>query len=149
MGLRGYLLKRTINTIILIVFVITLNFVIFQLMPGVQGAIANLISNPRRTDNTSVERLLKLYNICKDFVNGECVPNTLWDRFSTYFVNMLTFQFGDSFQTGKTVMHDMISTGRLVNTLTLLGVATAVSLLIGTLLGVLVAARRGSMFDSG
>ncbi len=149
MGLRGYLLKRTVNTVILIVFVIVLNFVIFQLMPGVQGAIANLISNPRRTDNTQVERLLKLYNICKEFVNGECVPNSLWDRFTTYFTNMLTFQFGESFQTGKPVLHDMITTGRLVNTLVLLGVATAISLVIGTLLGVVAASRRGSLFDGG
>ena len=149
MGLRGYLLKRTVNTVILILFVITLNFVIFQLMPGVQGAITNLISNPRRTDPTQVERLLKLYNICKEVVNGECIPNTIWDRFGTYFTNMLTFQFGDSFQTGKPVLHDMIESGRLVNTLFLLGVATALSLIIGTLLGVVVASRRGTLLDSG
>jgi len=149
MGLRTYLLKRTINTMILILFVIILNFIIFQLMPGVQGAIANLISNPRRTDQTSVERLLQLYNLCKEFVDGECVPNPIWDRFATYFTNMLTFQFGDSFQTGKSVMHDMVESGRLVNTLFLLGVSTAISLIVGTLLGVLVAARRGSLFDSG
>ena len=149
MGLRGYLFKRTINTVILILFVITLNFIIFQLMPGVQGAIANLISNPRRVDSDAIDRLMRLYGICESVVNGECIPAPLWTRFSKYMTNMLTLQFGDSFQTGKPVLHDMIESGRLVNTLTLLGIATALSLIIGTLLGVLVAAKRGSFFDSG
>lgn len=151
MGLRTYLIKRTINTIILVAFVIALNFVIFQLMPGTQGAIANLISNPKLTDKTVVERLLKLYDICQSFdaATGQCVPTPIWNRFGKYFINMLTFQFGISFQTGQPVMHDFIQSGRLVNTLILLGVATTISLVVGTLLGVLVAARRGSVFDSG
>jgi len=150
MGLRGFIAKRAINTLILIMFVITLNFIIFELLPGVQGAILNLVSNPAINRNPAqVQRLLLLYNLCSGFVNGHCVPKPVWDRFASYFVNMLTFQFGDSFQTGYPVLHDMISTGRLENTLLLLGVSTAMSLLIGTLLGVVVAARRGSVFDSG
>src|SRR3972149_514939 len=76
-------------------------------------------------------------------------PNTIWYRFGTYFTNMLTFQLCDSFQTGKPVLHDMIESGRLVNTLLLRGSATVISLLVGTILGVLVAARRGTLFDSG
>ncbi len=154
MGLRGYLLKRTVNTLILILFVIALNFVIFELLPGTQAAVSNLVQNPRVNDPAQVARLLKLYNFCKDVViipphSYTCVPTTIWDRFSSYFVNMLTFQFGDSFQTNKPVIHDMISTGRLTNTLLLLGVSTTVALLVGTLLGVFAAAYRGSIFDSG
>src|SRR3989441_12975789 len=154
MGLRTYLLKRTINTLILILFVITLNFIIFELLPGTQAAVSNLVQNPRVNDPAQVARLLKLYNFCKEVtITGPhsytCVPTTIWDRFSAYFVNMITFQFGDSFQTNKPVLHDMIQTGRLVNTLTLLGVATTIALLVGTLLGVVAASRRGSLFDTG
>src|SRR2546425_5627939 len=154
MGLRTYLLKRTINTLILILFVITLNFIIFELLPGTQASISNLVQNPRVFDPNQVARLLKLYNFCSSItITGPhsytCVPTTIWDRFSAYFVNMLTFQFGDSFRTNHPVLHDMIQTGRLVNTLTLLGVATTIALLIGTLLGVVAASRRGSLFDTG
>lgn len=150
MGLRAYLLKRLLNTFILIIFVITLNFIIFELMPGLQGAIVNLISNPRGNEDPARQQaLLKLYGLCSSFVNGTCVPEPIWNRFGTYFVNMLSFRFGDSFQTGQPVLHDMIGTGKLQNTLLLLGTATALSLLIGTLLGVLVASKRGSMLDSG
>ena len=99
MGLRGFIAKRLLNTLILIVFVITVNFVIFELMPGVQGAILNLVSSPRNNQNpTEVQRLLVLYNLCTGFVDGKCVPKPVWDRFVAYFFNMLTLQFGDSFQ---------------------------------------------------
>ncbi len=151
MGLRGYLLKRAFNTLILIIFVITLNFIIFELMPGVQGAIVNLISNPKvNQDPEHVKRLYELYGLCSGFTaDNVCIPNPVWVRFATYFVNMITFRFGTSFQTGNPVLQDMIVTGKLENTLILLGTATALSLVIGTLLGVLVAARRGGVFDSG
>lgn len=150
LGLRGYLLKRLLNTLILIVFVITLNFIIFELMPGTQGAIINLISNPRANENPGEQqKLMQLYGICQSFVNGQCVPYPIWNRFATYFSNMISFNFGDSFQTGQPVLHDMIVTGKLENTLLLLGTSTVISLLVGTLLGVVVASRRGSLFDSG
>jgi ABC-type dipeptide/oligopeptide/nickel transport system permease component len=149
-GLRGYLLKRLVNTIILIIFVIVLNFFIFELMPGTQGSIGILVQNPHGVQNPEVvTRLLLLYGFCKGFdAHGGCIPTTIWDRFGTYFMNMITFNFGISFATQHPVLQDMISSGRLVNTLTLLGTATVISLIIGVLLGVLVAARRGSFFDS-
>ena len=149
MGLRTYLLKRTINTFILVCFVITLNFFIFQLLPGTSGIIANLIQNPKVHNPDLIQKYEVLYGICQSFVNGNCVPASTWDRFSKYFVNMLTFQFGNSYHTGNSITHDMISTGRLANTLLLLGVSTTVALLIGLLLGVLTAAKRGSAFDTG
>jgi len=34
MGLRAYIIKRTINSFILLLFVLTINFAIFTLMPG-------------------------------------------------------------------------------------------------------------------
>lgn len=150
MGLRGYLAKRLLNTLILIVFVITLNFIIFELMPGVNGAILNLVQNPRLNRYPDkVDQLLKLYNLCSAVVNGQCIPKPVWERFATYFVNMLTFNFGISFQDFNPVLYDMVGSGRLENTLVLLGSSTAISLLIGTILGVAVAAKRGGLFDSG
>src|SRR3990172_2746155 len=150
MGLRGYLAKRLINTVILIIFVITLNFVIFELMPGVQGAIENLIGRAGVRDPHEVDRLLQLWNLCSGLdPEGNCIPKPVLDRYAAYARNMLTFQFGISFQTGNEVLYDMVSTGRLVNTFLLLGISTTISLAIGVLLGVLVAARRGSLFDSG
>lgn len=152
MGLRGYLVKRSINSVILLFFVITMNFAIFQLMPGLDGAIANLVSNPAagRLSEAQKQALIKQYGFCVDFTPaGDCIPASIWDRFSVYFVNMLTFDFGFSSRTGLSVTDELIASGRLINTLTLIGIATVVALTIGVLLGVVAAARRGSIFDSG
>ena len=149
MGLCRYLLKRTVNTAVLVVFVVVINFLIFDLLPGTQGIIAAFLGNPRR-DPAAIDRILTKWGLCQGLDEfGECIPTDLWTRFSRYFVNILTFQFGDSMQTGKPVLDDVIGSGRLANTLTLLGTATVISLIVGTVLGVLVAARRGSLFDGG
>jgi len=148
MGLRGYLIKRVINTAILVIFVIIVNFVIFELLPGPNGALANLTGRAHGCDQC-VKNLQITLGLCKGFdANGACIAPSLWDKFAIYFKNMLTFQFGQSQQSGNPVLSDMITTGRLWNTLTLLGTATAVALIIGIFLGVVVAARRGTIFDS-
>jgi peptide/nickel transport system permease protein len=149
MGLRAYLLKRTLNTFILVCFVITLNFVIFQQLPGTSGLIANLIQNPKVHDPTVIQRYELLYGICQSFVNGQCIPASAWSRFTKYFVNMLTFNFGVSYNSGHTIVYDMITEGRLGNTILLIGTSTAISLIAGLFLGVLAAAKRGKIFDTG
>lgn len=150
MGLRGYLLKRVLNTVILVLFVIVLNFAIFELLPGTQGTIANLTGSAKPVNYAIIQRYELQYGVCTGFTStGACIPATLQDKFATYFVRMVTFNFADSWQTGHSIYGDMIQSGRLVNTLTLLGTATALSLLIGIFLGVFVAAKRGTSFDSG
>ena len=150
MGLRAYVAKRTINTIILLFFVITLNFVIFELIPGSQGSIEILAGSGKLRTQAQYERLLNMYNFCKhyDNVTGVCTPNTIWDRYVPYVRNMLTFQFGISYQTGHDVTEDMIQSGRLANTLVLIGLSSVLSLVIGVLLGVGAAHWRGRLFDT-
>jgi peptide/nickel transport system permease protein len=150
-GLRSYLLRRTINTFILVLFIITLNFAIFQLLPGTQGVIENLIEDPRVKDKSIIGRYQYAFGLCSSYNpdTRHCVLAKPWDRFGKYFVNMLTFNFGVSFKSGRPIFDDMIATGRLNNTLILLGTSTLLSLLIGIFLGVLAAARRGTLFDAG
>jgi len=59
MGFRGYLIKRTINTIILIVFVIVLNYIIFELMPGTQGVIDAINQNPHLTGEAKTKYIFE------------------------------------------------------------------------------------------
>lgn len=148
MGLRAYVLKRSINTVILIFFVITVNFVIFELMPGTQGSIETLASSGRLRSEEQYQRLLNLYGFCQEFVNGTCVPTPVHVRYLKYVANMLTFQFGVSYQTGHEVMDDIIQSGRLQNTLLLIGTSSLLSILLGILIGVVAAYKRGGVFDS-
>lgn len=142
-------MKRSINNIVLVFFVITMNFAIFELMPGVNGAVQNLISSPKRITPEQRNTLLKQYGFCKDIINGQCIPASIWDRYVSYVANMLTFNFGYSSKTGTLITTELFGSGRIANTLTLVGTATLLALVIGILLGVFAAAHRGTLFDSG
>jgi len=135
--LRGYIVRRLVYTIVLTLFVIVLNWVIFQAMPGVQGAIAALQGNPRATPQGFIT-LQNRYGL-------NASPET---RFLNYFWSMLTFNFGNSYNTQHLVLTDMISSGKLANTLLLLGSSTVLSIVIGIFLGVLAARRRGGVVDN-
>jgi peptide/nickel transport system permease protein len=65
-----------------------------------------------------------------------------------YLKAMLTFQFGFSYRDNTAVTTDIVASGRLFNTLELLGVSTIFSIIIGILLGIVVARRRGSKMDN-
>jgi len=137
LGLRGYIVRRLVYTIVLTLFVIVLNWVIFQAMPGVQGAIAALQGNPR----TPPQGFIILQN--RYGLNAS--PES---RFVNYFWSMLTFNFGTSYNTQHLVLTDMISTGTLANTLLLLGSSTVLSIVLGIFLGVVAARKRGGVVDN-
>src|SRR5260370_26369327 len=109
MGLRRYLLKRTLNTMILIMFVIMVNFVIFETIPGEQGVIALIAQNPR-LDPLTKEHMIAVEEVrfglrCGP-LEGPRIPCPVWTKFERYLVAMVTFQFGNSFLTGKPVVYD-------------------------------------------
>lgn len=133
MGLRTYLIKRIIYSLILVLFVLTLNFIIFTLMPG--NPIETLAASGRLRPGQP-EEILRLW----DF------DEPLHIRFPKYILNMLTWQFGYSFHTQTPVGYEM--SGRLTNTLLLVGTSSILAVMIGVILGVIAAYKRGGIFDS-
>ncbi len=138
MSLRSYLLKRTVYTIVLIFFVIILNFLIFEAMPGVNGQLYSVLGQRTRLGDAEYYRIVKLYNLNASYS----------DRFLTYVHNLLTFQFGVSYQYHEPVVNQIINSGRLANTLLLLGTSTVLAIIIGIALGVVASKRRGSTVDN-
>ncbi len=139
MSLRSFLLKRFAYTIVLVFFVIVLNWIIFEAMPGLQGNFYQVLGNPNRGLNAQE------YNkLVQDF--GLNQPPLV--RFVDYVKAMLTFNFGFSYNSGLPVAFEMINTGRLWNTVELIGTSTIFSIVLGILLGVVAARKRGSAFDS-
>jgi peptide/nickel transport system permease protein len=68
-------------------------------------------------------------------------------RFGIYIKDMLTFHFGDNTPTvGGTVLGTVMQ--YLPNTLVLMGISTILSIIIGVVLGVIAAYRRGGLFDN-
>ena len=138
MSLRGFLLKRLVYTIVLILFVIIVNWFIFQAIPGVQSSLAALQGRPGSTSQ-QYQFYEKLYGLNQSPLQ----------RFTNYFTGMLTFNFGNSFNTQHPVIDDIVRSGRLFNTILLLGSSTVLGLVIGVVLGIVVSSRRGSGIDTG
>lgn len=133
MGLRGYLIKRSIYSIILLLFVLSLNFIIFELMPG--NPIETLASSGRLMAGQP-EQVMELWGLTRP----------LHERYGKYIYNMLIGEFGISYYTFGPVSQEI--GGRLVKTLLLVGSSTVLSIIIGVFLGVFAAYKRGGIFDS-
>jgi len=133
MGLRIFIVKRAIFSVVLIFFVLTLNFIIFQLMPGNP---IELLASAGRLRPGQVEEVSKLWGF----------EEPLHVRYVKYICNMLTGQFGYSYYSLQPVSLEVAE--RLTNTLLLVGTSTVLSIIIGIILGVIAAHQRGKIFDS-
>lgn len=134
MGLKTYLAKKIIYLIILVYFVVTLNFVIFMLMPGDPTAV--FAQAARLNDPNALAVIRARFGLNESMVV----------RYGKYINNMLTFYFGYSYYSGKPVAGEIGI--KMINTLALVGLSTILAILFGTLLGVVAAAKRGKPFDS-
>lgn len=137
MGFRGFLIKRIAIAFIMLFVVMSLNYMIFFIMPGNPTA---LFVNPRGMDQKTKE--LMIARLTKEW--GLDQPPEI--RFLIYIRNMLTWDFGRSIASGEAVSAEMGQ--RLFYTLELMGGSTILSILIGVALGALVAQKRGGKFDS-
>jgi len=135
MGLKVYLAKKVVYLIILVYFVISLNFVIFMLMPGDPTAV--FAGAARITNLAALEAIRARFGL----------NESLGVRYVKYTVNMLTFYFGYSYFSNQLISGEIGE--RMMNTLALVGLSTVLAIVLGTLLGVIAAAKRGSAFDSG
>ncbi len=136
MGLKTYLAKRFAYMGVLIFFVLTLNFIIFELIPGESSVIENLIGSGKNFDQKQIDALKDLYGI----------NQPIQVRYVKYIYNMFTLKFGDSIRTQNHVLTDMVIF--LPNTLILLGVSTVLSIVLGIALGIASAHKRGGAVDT-
>ncbi len=135
MGLREFIVRRILNSTILIFGAITFNFFIFRMMPGDPTTI--LI--PTYMDNPGmIEALRRLW--------GLDLP--LHIQYALYLRNMFTFQFGNSFAEGFRPVTESLAV-RLPNTLLLMGTAAVITIIIGVATGITAASKRGTKFDVG
>ena len=134
MGLRGYILKRIIYTVILIFAVITLNFFIFEAMPG--DPLEAYLARPGITPEAA-ERLKATFGIGQAW----------YIKYPTYVRSMLIFNFGQTSPAmGSAKVADLIGS-RLLNTLLLMGSSSILAVIAGILLGAFAAHERGKAID--
>lgn len=129
-------LKRFIFACITIFFVIAFNFFLFRVMPG---DISTIIAKATTSDAVK-ERLLAEAG----------VDQPLLTQFWIYLKDLLTGDFGDSFYTydGSSNVWEII-VGRIPNTVILLLCAEVVAIVLGLIVGVVCAQKRGTKLDTG
>jgi len=134
MGLRAYILKRILYTFVLLYFVITINFIIFILMPG--DPVSILASQMKLKKPEMIEAVKEAFGL----------DQPLHVRYTKYVANMLIGQFGYSYVTRRPVIEEIGI--RLQNTLVLCIPPEIFSVIIGTILGVNAVYKRGKLIDS-
>ena len=134
MGLRTYILKRVIYSFVLLFFVITINFFIFMLMPG--DPVSMLASQMRLREPETIKAVTEAFGL----------DRPLPERYAKYVINMLTGQFGYSYDTRKPIIGDIGL--RLQNTLVLVLPPEILAVIIGIVLGVVATQKRGKLIDN-
>lgn len=150
-GLRGYVVKRVAYSLILVVAIITVDFVIFMRIPGnplEMMAFASLkqISSSDRGNET--------LRILQETRQRWALDQPVIPQYFTYLRNLLSFNFG-IVGTPQTELEREKRPAPIINklaerlpyTIFLVGISTAISLLIGVFWGLAAAAKHGGMFD--
>ncbi len=132
MGLKEYISKRTINTIIVLWLAITLNFVIFRLMPG--DPLKFFLQDPTIKESTKL-LFKQLWGLDKSPL----------EQYFYYIQNIFSGKLGISFHSGRYVIDEILT--RLSTTLLLMAPSVILSLILGLIFGALASYKRGKKFD--
>jgi ABC-type dipeptide/oligopeptide/nickel transport system permease component len=127
-----YVIKRAVFALVTIFVAITLNFFMFRVLPG--NAVTNLARVPHA--GAALKRALTI-----EF--GLDKPK--WEQYLIYLRQLAHGNMGVSFVYQQPVSQLLI--GDLKNTIPMVTVGTALSIIVGVFTGVLAAWRRGSVAD--
>ncbi|MBW6463409.1 MAG: ABC transporter permease [Firmicutes bacterium] len=132
MNMRGYLLRKFIQALITVFIVIFMNFFLFRIMPG--DPIRVLIRNPRISAG-ALERVRDQFGLNESRLV----------QFWIYLRDLFSGDLGTSFNYRQPVLDIVME--RVPATVLLIGTATVLSIIIGVLLGVIFAWKRGTRID--
>lgn len=132
---RRVLLRRVISLFVTFLLVICVNFVLFRMMPG--DPLQFMVPSDPRIPDEYKEMLIERYNL----------DDSMSEQFITYIKGVFTLDFGESF------IHKVPAMDYLLEyipwTLLLVGIASVFMIVIGMLIGILAAWKRGGLFDTG
>lgn len=134
MGSGKYLLRKVLHALATLAFVLAFNFVLFRAV----GDPVKLLTRSSVHVDPREQALLR-----EEFGIDDPLPQ----QFVNYLGDSLRGEFGYSFISGRPVMDSVVE--KVVPTLVLVGTATILSTLLGIVIGIKGAWRRGSAFDTG
>lgn len=132
MNMRGYLFRKFLQSLVTILIVIGMNFFLFRIMPG--DPIRVLIRNPKISAD-ALERVREQFGLNESRLV----------QFWIYLKDLFSGDFGTSFNYRQPVIDIVME--RIPATVLLIGTATVLSIILGVLLGVIFAWKRGTRID--
>lgn len=131
---RGVILRSTLHAVATILFVVLFNFFLFRIVPG------DPVTRIARAEGLTLEQ--------RDALAAEYgIDKPILAQLPGYIASTLTLDFGNSFGSGRPVIEEIWE--RVGKTALLVGVSTVGSVVVGLMLGVYGAWKRGSAFDTG
>lgn len=132
MRAADYFFKRVVSALVTVFVAITLNFVIFRVLPG------DAVTNLSRVPNGSVQLRQALE---RQFGLNE--PK--WQQYLIYLNQLAHGNLGTSFANQRPVIDNLRTD--VANTIFMVAFGTVFSILLGVLTGAIAAWRRGSVID--
>jgi peptide/nickel transport system permease protein len=131
---RNYILKKTLYAAITILIVLVFNYVLFRVLPG--DPLAMIMRNPKATPEM-IDTIRIFYGLDQPW----------YTQFIIYFQNLFHGDLGMSFIYKKDVA--AVIAPRILPTVYLLGLAEILAIVVGIVLGIIAASRRGTRIDVG
>jgi ABC-type dipeptide/oligopeptide/nickel transport system permease component len=131
-GRTDFLIKRAVFAVATVYVAITLNFLLFRVLPG--DAVRNLSRVPHATE--AVRQSLE-----EEFG----LDKPLWQQYLIYLRELAHGNMGISFENQQPVTSNLGEA--LANTIPMVTLGTTVAILIGILTGVMSAWQRGTLLD--
>ena len=134
MSMKKFVAKRALQGTITVLMAITLNFVLFRIMPG--DLSRAVVGDPRIPTETRLALIEKF---------GLVRP--LLEQFVLYLYNLFRGELGVSFvQLGRPVVQIILGR-KMINTFILMGSSMFLAFFLGIVIGVVAAWKRGSKAD--
>ena len=130
----GYLIRRVIQAVIVVIGVCAITFILYHLFPGGPIGEARIILGPRATPAQ-----LGL------FINQNGLNKPIWTQFIVLVGHVFTFNLGYSYKLNEPVATIILQ--KLPKTLVLLGLATLVTVIVAIPLGIFQVLRRNKPSD--
>ncbi|HYK29418.1 MAG TPA: ABC transporter permease [Streptosporangiaceae bacterium] len=133
-----YALRRVGFFVLTLWTCVTLNFLLPRMMPG-NPAIAMLARFHGRLNPASLKAI--------EIAFGVNTHQSLWSQYVSYLHDLLTLNFGTSITFFPASVSSVIKSA-IPYTLGLVGITTILAFLLGTLIGIVGAWKRGGVLDS-
>lgn len=131
---KGKILKKTVYAAITIFAVLVFNYFLFRILPG--DPLSMMMRNPKATPEM-IEATKQLFGLDQPW----------YVQFWLYFKNLFHGDLGLSFYYKQPV--GSVIGSRIMPTIIMVGLAEMVAIIVGIMLGILAAWKRGTRIDVG